>query len=123
MDVKKLKKAIETLRADLGDALISTDIYPAGVGTPLVGYNSNPQACALFDQVTSYIKKALEGSGFSKLKDYYLLNLEKRLVVVLIFEGYQWIMFVDDSKVNLGILLNIAIPNARKAFLEAMGEI
>jgi len=120
MDIKKLKNAIEVLRNDLGDALVATDIYPTGVGTPLVGYNSNPQAAALFDRVTSFMKKALEGAGFPKLKDYYLLQVEGGLVVVLIFDGYQWGMFVDDSKVNLGILLNIAIPNAKRAFLEAL---
>ncbi|NPA43135.1 MAG: hypothetical protein GXO27_03795 [Chlorobi bacterium] len=120
MDIKKLQKAIEVLRNDLGDALVSTDIYPSGVGTPLVGYNSNPQASALFDQVTTYIKKALDGAGFPTLKDYYLLKVDGGLVVVLIFDDYQWVMFVDDSKVNLGILLNIAIPNAQKAFKEAL---
>jgi len=120
MDIKKLKNAIEVLKEDLGDALLATDIYPTGVGTPLVGYNSNPQAAALFDRVTTYIIQALEGSGFPKLKDYYLLKVESGIVIILIFDGYQWGMLVDDKKVNLGILLNIAIPNAQKAFLEAM---
>ena len=120
MDVKKLKQAIEVLRNDLEDALIATDIYPTGVGTPLVGYNSNPQASALFDRVTVFMQKALEGAGFPQLTNYYLLKVEGGLVVVLVFDGYQWGMFVDDSKVNLGILLNIAIPNARRAFLEAL---
>jgi hypothetical protein len=121
MNTKKLNDAIEVLKTDLGPALISCDIYPTGVGTPLVGYNSNPKAAALFDQVTSYIVKALDGSGFPVLNDYYLLELKNdNLVVVLLVGDYQWDMLIDEKKVNLGLLLNIALPNAKKALEEAI---
>ena len=121
MNTKKLKDAIEVLKSDLGPALISCDIYPTGVGTPLVGFNSNPQAAALFDQVTGYIVKALDGSGFPLLDDYYMMDLkDNNLVVVLIFDDYQWDMLIDKDKVNLGLLLSIALPNAKKAMVEAI---
>jgi hypothetical protein len=121
MNTKKLKEAIEILKEDLDGALLATDIYPTGVGTPIVGYNSNPQASALFDRVTVYMKKALEGAKFPGLGKYYLLNLENNaFVVVLLFENYQWGMLVDARKVNMGLLLNIAIPNARRSFEEAV---
>ena len=53
-----------------------------------------------------------------------MIDLEEgALVLILQFEtGYQWGMLVDSAKVQLGFLLNIAIPNARKAFLEAIEE-
>ncbi len=52
-----------------------------------------------------------------------MLNLANNaIVLVLHFEGYQWGMLVDSSKVQLGLLLNIAIPNARKAFEEAVNS-
>ncbi len=121
MNLKKLKNAVEVLKDDLEGALIATDIYPTGVGTPLVGYNSNPQASALFDRVTTYMIKALEGAKFPSLKDYYMLQLENdAYVIVLLFKEYQWGMLVDANKVNLGMLLNIVIPNARRAFEEAL---
>jgi hypothetical protein len=123
MDTKKLKNALETLKEDLGDALISCDIYPSGVGTPLVGFNSNPQAAALFDRVTSSINKALAGSEFPGLKDYYMLELENNeYVIILIFKDYQWAIQVDSNKVNLGLILNVALPNAKKAFMEALND-
>jgi len=124
MNVKKLKESIEILKANLDGALIASDIWKDNTGTSIAGYNSNPKAVALFDQVTSYMNKALETSGFPTLDKYYLLELkDNALVVVLQFkDNYQWGMLVDNTKVNLGLLLNIAIPEARKAFEEAIAD-
>ena len=122
MNVKKLKEAIEVLKESLDGALMATDIWPSHSGTAVAGYNQNPQATALFDKVTDYMRKALKAAGFPDIKDYYLLEMEgNTMVVVLQFkdEGYQWGMLVDTKKVNLGLLLNIAVPKARKAFIEA----
>ncbi len=124
MNIKKIKQAIENLREDLDGALIATDVYPTGVGTSLAGFNSNPQATALFDRVTSFIIKSLDAAGFPGLDKYYLLDLKGNHLVVVIFfeEGYQQGMLIDTTKVNLGILLNIAIPNVQKALREAFKE-
>ena len=121
MNVKKLKQSVEVLKEDLDGALIATDIWPTGTGQSIAAYNPNPQATALFERVTDYVKKSLTGAGFPNLNKYYMLDLEGgALVLVLQFEsGYQWGMLVDSTKVQMGLLLNIAIPNARKAFLEA----
>ncbi len=121
MDIKKLKNSIEVLKDNLDGALLAADIWMTGTGQPIAGYNSNPQATALFERVTEYMNKALSGAGFPILNEYYMLNLEgNALVLVLMFDDYQWGMLVDSSKVQLGLLLNIAIPNARKEFLEAV---
>jgi len=124
MNVKKLKQAVEVLKDDLDGALLSCDIWPTGTGTSIAGYNPNPQATALFETVTESIVKTLKGAGFPLLDKLYLLDLEDgNLVVVLQFkEGYQWGMLVDSNKVQLGLLLNVAIPNARKALLEAIND-
>ena len=122
MNIKKLREAIDVLNENLDGALLSTDIWPSGSGTAVAGYNQNPQATALFDKVSDYMRKALSGAGFPDIKDYYLLEMEgDAMVVVVQFknEGYQWGMLVDTTKVNLGLLLNIAIPEARKSFLNA----
>jgi hypothetical protein len=121
MDIKKLKNSIEVLKDNLDGALLITDIWMTGTGQSIAGYNSNPQATALFERVTEYMNKALSGAGFPILNEYYMLNLEgNALVLVLMFDDYQWGMLVDSSKVQMGLLLNIAIPNARKEFLEAV---
>ncbi len=121
MDIKKLKNSIEVLKDNLDGALLAADIWMTGTGQSIVGYNPNPQATALFERVTEYMNKALSGAGFPILNEYYMLNLEgNALVLVLMFDDYQWGMLVDSSKVQMGLLLNIAIPNARKEFLEAV---
>jgi hypothetical protein len=121
MDVKKLKNSIEVLKEDLGEALIACDIWPTGTGQSIAGHNTQPKATALFEQVTEYMKKTLKDSGFPGLDKYYLLDLENdSLIVVLQFEGYQWGMLVNSNKVQLGLLLNIALPKAMEAFDEAI---
>ncbi|MCD4792309.1 MAG: hypothetical protein K8R54_03685 [Bacteroidales bacterium] len=121
MDVKKLKNSIEILKEDLGDSLVAADIWPTGTGQSIAGFNSQPKATALFEQVTEFMNKTLTGSGFPGLDKFYMLDLQAdSLVIVLQFEGYQWGMLVNSTKVQLGLLLNVAIPKAREAFLEAL---
>ena len=122
MNVKKLNEAIEVLKEDLGNALLACDIWLTGTGQSIAGYNSNPQATALFERVTEFMTKALKGGGFPGLKDYYMMDLEgdNVAVVLQLKGGYQWGMLVDGKKVQLGLLLNIALPNARRAFEEAL---
>jgi len=124
MNVKKLKAAVEILKEDLDGALLACDIWGTGTGTAIAGYNQNPQATALFEKVTDYMTKALKGAGFPGLDKYYLLEMENNaMVVVLQFkEGFQWGILVDSTKVNLGLLLSIAVPNARKALIEAIND-
>ena len=122
MNVKKLKESVAILKDDLDGALMATDIWLTGTGQSIAGYNTNPQATALFERVTEFMNKALSGAGFPGLNKYYMLELEgNATVLVLQFDaGYQWGILVDSSKVQLGLLLNIAVPNARRAFLEAL---
>jgi hypothetical protein len=122
MDVQKLKNAIEVLRSEADGGLIACDIWLTGTGQSIAGYNSQPKAAALFEKMTEFAIKALDSTGFPKLNKYYMVDLEgDNLAIVLQFkEGYQWGILVDSSKVSLGLLLNVSIPDARKAFLEAL---
>jgi hypothetical protein len=121
MDVKKLKGSIEVLKNDLDGALLATDIWITGTSQSIAGYNANPVAVALFERVTNYMDNALKESGFPTLDDYYMLNLKNNASVLVVqLDGHQWGMLVDNSKVQLGLLLNIALPNAKKAFKEAL---
>ncbi len=124
MNVKMLKETMEGLKTDLDGALVSSDIWQTGTGTALVSYEGNAQATALFEKVTQDINKALKGAEFPVINDYYLLNLANDMIVVVLqtVEGYEWTMLVDGKKVNLGLLLNVAVPNALKALKEAVND-
>lgn len=112
MNIEKLKKSVDTLKDDLGLALLATDIFDP-TGLSYAGYNEQPAGAALFADMTAKLRKALEGAGFPTLGRYYLVELEDRkLVVIVIVKDLQWGMLVDGTKVNLGVLLNVALPKA-----------
>jgi len=123
MDVKKLKTSIEVLKNDLDGALLACDIWISGTGQSIAGFNTNPVAVALFEKISDYMDGALKDSGFPPLEDYYMLNMANNATILILqLDGYQWGMLVDSSKVQLGLLLNIAVPNAKKAFKEAVNS-
>lgn len=112
MDIKKLNSSIELLKTQLDGSLIACDIWMAGTGQSIGGYNTQPKATALFDRMTDFLKKALADSAFPALDKYYLLDLNNDgLILVLNFDKYLWGMLISKSKVQLGLLLNVIIPD------------
>jgi hypothetical protein len=121
MNIKKLKKAIEELKTNLGPGLLATDIFDSAEKQSIAGWNSNPQACALFGTITESMNNALSASAFPTLDKYYLLNLvSSKLVMVIPLGDYQWGMLLDKEQASLGLILNIALPNAISAFEDAL---
>ncbi len=121
MDIKKFGKVIDTLKEDLGDGLVATDIFSTKDGQSFSGMNSNPQACALFNEITKYLVKSLKGSNFPALGEYYMIHLEKNFAVVVVPRGdIQEGMLVDLNKATMGILTNVALPKVVAGLDEAM---
>lgn len=121
VNVSKLNEAVKTLKEDLGDGLISTDICFTQDGQSIAAYNSQPEATALLTQLTVYLIKTLRSSKFPSLGKFYLMDLEDdKMGVVIPMGDYQWGMLVDTSKTQLGLLLNVAIPRAIDVFEEAI---
>jgi len=120
MNVKKLKEAVETLKNDLGDGLLATGISGLD-GQAIAGYNVHPKACVLFRSITDILNKSLKESGFPELGKYYILDLvDGHIAVVIPLGDFQWLIFIDSKKVQLGLLLNIAIPHAIDVFEKAI---
>jgi len=119
--LQALQECINYAKDELGDGLISSDIY-SNDGLPVVeGYNTNPKASALFANITDYIRKAVVSSNFPNLGDYYLVNLEDdKLVIILLTEQFQWKMLIDHKKIKLGYLFSIFFPEAIRRFKEAV---
>ncbi len=121
MNIQKLNEAIGILKQDLGEGLLACDIYSIDDGQSIAGYNSQPKACALFNQITEQMNSVLGGAGFPILGRYYILDLaDKKMVVVIPLGDYQWGILMDGTKVKLGLLLNIAMPKIIDAFEEAI---
>ncbi len=121
MNVQKLKDTIEMIKEDFGPGLLATDIYSSAGGQSIVGYNTNPQACALFNKVTGDLNSALKESKFPELGNYYMLDLvDEKMVVVVTLADYQWGMLLDKTQISLGLLLNVNLPKAIDGFEEAI---
>ena len=121
MDVKKLEEIIKNFKKELGDALFATDIWTTADGTIIAGLNPQPAAAALFNRISLLVNNALKGAKFPLLNKYYILHLEGgNISAAMQFGDYQWGILVDTKQVQLGLLLNVHIPNTMDAIKEAL---
>jgi len=112
MNVNMLNQAIETLKEDLGEGLLATDIFTVRDGMSVGGFNPQPKASALFNLLATNIMKTLKGAGFPNLNKYVMMDLEDdKMVIIIPMDDYRWGILVDTSKIQLGLLVSIAIPN------------
>jgi CheY-like chemotaxis protein len=117
IDSKKFAELIETLKEDLGDALLSTQIWNFSDGEILAGFNPQPGNCDLFTQITVYLNEALSTSEYPELGNYYILNLEgKKVSIIIPIEEFLWGMLVDSKKTPLGFLLKVVLSKLIGAF-------
>jgi len=125
MDIKKLRGAVDYLADQLGNGLISTDIWATADGQSLVSHNPQPKAVALFNQLTQHMAEALSQSEdeFVELGRYYLIDLVGDHMSIVLFLGdYQWGILFNKKEVQLGLLLNVVIPKIIDIFEEAITE-
>ena len=115
-----LNDIVKSMKDDLGDGLIATDVWMIADGQALAGYNSQPKACALFNRVTAQLKETLERSNFPTLGEYYMMKLADGKIVVIIELGdYRWGILADAAKVQLGLLINVVVPTIIESFNKA----
>jgi hypothetical protein len=117
VDIQQMNAAINNVERELGNALLSTDVWKITDGESIAGYNSQPMACALFNQITDYVNEALEQGEHPKLEKYYILSLEgDKMVLIMPLGEYIWEMFIDTKRTRLGVLLNVTIPQMLETF-------
>ncbi len=118
--VDKLKQIIDELKDDLGNGFVATDIWATTDAQSLVGFNSQPKAVALFNEVTRLLDKTLKGAEFPGLGHYYLVHLDnEHLIVILTIGAYQQSILVDLTKTTMGILMNVVLPKLLSGLEEA----
>lgn len=123
MDIKidKLETAVQDLKGMLKEGLLATDIWDRSTGLSLAGYNPQPAAVALFTEMTNTLSNTLSDSGFPGLKRYFFLDLEGDHVVMIIRHGADLLqgILMNSQKVNLGLLLSVALPKMLTAVEKA----
>jgi hypothetical protein len=120
LNAARLKRVIDIARDGLGEGLLSADVYSSADGTSFVGVNSMPAACALFNQVTARVDQSLKTSGLPALGRYYMAELEGGQMMLVAPRGdCQLSLVVDSTRVQLGLLLNVILPEVLSALNEA----
>lgn len=121
MNVGKLNAAIEVLKSNLGESLLSTAIAMSVDGQSIAGFNSSPKFAALIVKVINVINDTSKLSGLPQIAKYATFDLqEDRMLIVLPLGEYTWGILLDSSKTQMGLLLNIEIPAAIDVFSEAV---
>jgi hypothetical protein len=112
IDVNLLEQTVKEAKETLREGLVATDIWDRETGLSLAGFNPQPEAVALFNQLTNEMASTLAGSNFPGLNRYFLLDLDGGNTVVCQKHGDDLMsgMLLDAAKVNLGILVSIVIP-------------
>lgn len=112
IDIEKLETLTQELKTTLKEGLLSSDIFDRSTGLSLASYNPQPTASALFTEVTNVIATTLTDSGFPSLKRYYLVDMENDHIVMVVRHGNDLLqgILMNSQKVNLGILLSVALP-------------
>jgi len=121
MNVAKLNAAIELLKNNLGESLLSTAIAMNVDGQSIAGFNSSPKFAALIVKAINTINDAAKIGGLPQIGRYATFDLQDdRVLVVLPLGEYIWGILLDSAKTQMGLLLNIEIPRAIDAFAEAV---
>ncbi|MBN1348744.1 hypothetical protein JXJ21_04980 [candidate division KSB1 bacterium] len=118
----ELQKAIDGLKKDLGEGLLSCDIWTAEDGFSISGYNSMPKAVAFFNQVADHLMSTLQESEaeLPSIGEYFYVKLaDEKGVIIVLFDIYRISIFFDQKKVQLGFMFNILLPQ----FLENLENI
>jgi len=106
---------INELKSDLGEGFVATDIWHSKDAQSLAGYNSQPKAVALFNEVTRILDKILKGSKYPGLGEYYLVKLENNYIVIIVIAGeFQQVLVVDLSKVTMGLIMSVVVPKLQE---------
>ncbi len=123
IDTQKLSNLIDHSREELGDALISAQVWSLTEGEVYAGYNQQPDVSDIFSQITAYLNEALFAAEFPQLGKYYVLNLEgKKISVTIPLGDYICGMLIDSKKTPLGLLLKVVLPGIISSFEEAVAS-
>lgn len=120
----KFKKTIDSLLNDLEEGLLFCDIWSNKSGLSVESHNPNPKYTAHFWRLTKDMKKTINNLGFPELGEFQLIDLQADSMLFLLYldEDYTLGGLLDKNEVSLGLLHNLAIPNAFEVYRESNSE-
>ena len=113
----KLYNTLDKLKDFSNNGALSCDIYATQDGQSIAGFNSNPVASAMFNNVTKRLLLSLKEGGMPSLGKFYIIELEEGKAFVILNMGkYQWNILLDTHLCSLGLLINIVVPQVTEIF-------
>jgi predicted regulator of Ras-like GTPase activity (Roadblock/LC7/MglB family) len=118
MNVEILEKSMQQWKSSLGTALISSDIVGQD-GLCLISYQSNPMVAALFSEIAANGKLNIERANLPSSR-FTMIHLKSgNLVILLYADNCDWVSVINQAQVNLGVLINVALPTAMSGLAAA----
>jgi|GEM_PF-1947489 len=119
LNVAGLKRVLQIAQDGLDDALVSADVFSTADGTSYVGFNSQPASCALLNQISERMALSFARGGLPPLGRYYMAELaDSRILLVAPCGGVQLSLVVDSTRAQLGLILNVILPDVLAALEE-----
>jgi hypothetical protein len=119
LNVAGLKRVLQIAQDGLDDALVSADVFSTADGTSYVGFNSQPAGCALLNQISERMALSFARGGLPPLGRYYMAELaDSRILLVAPCGAVQLSLVVDSTRAQLGLLLNVILPDVLAALEE-----
>ncbi len=118
----ELEKVLDSLRKNMGDALIRTAVLSRKDGGTLLGYESTPTAIHFFKTLTDLIGRVFSHDASEhELGAYYYLDLaDDQTLFVLLFDEYIWGIVFNNDMHALGLFLNVLMPRLMQSFAAAV---
>lgn len=123
MDIKLVKKLIDDLKDNLGDALLMSDISSFKVGSSVASHNANPKTAALVNKFSKYLIEMIGKAGVGEGCEYYAVEVEGGVMMYVLFCGdYCWSIMVDSNQVTNGMMLVGVLPDCIKDLQKAVNS-
>jgi hypothetical protein len=116
-----INNSIEDFKNKLGDALISCIVSKQGKEESIAQYNSQHSIAELFVYMSGHLNRKLNDYHFPTINTHYKLELNNNFTVLVVFiKDYQFVYILNTELTNMGILLNLFLPEMREKLNEVL---
>ena len=122
IDISKLEAAVKQLEGSLKGGLMTADVWVADSGLSLVESITDPGDIALLNDIITNMSSTLGSVGFPTVDRFVTIDLTATEMIVIARVGDDSLRaaaLIDKTKTNLGIILNIALPQFISALEQA----
>lgn len=109
-----LLACIETLRNDMGGALVATAISATPRGHVLAEYGHSELPADIYDSIGGFIDGGIERDGSAPGRFYLLQLKDHRTMIILIFNQYRWGILFNNRRIAMGLFLSVIVPKIMK---------